>query len=57
MVAFGVLLGSYFHNFWSGWHVALWGFFGITAFLTTIWGLQSILVLNPKPEKREGVTT
>ena len=46
MVAFGILMGSYFHEFWQQWHVALWAIFGITALVTTIWGLQTMFSLK-----------
>ena len=47
MVAFGILMGSYFHEFWQQWHVALWAIFGITALVTTVWGFQTMFSLNP----------
>ena len=47
MVAFGILIGSAFHEFWLNWHVALWIVFAVTALATTIWGFRSILTLEP----------
>ena len=46
MVAFGILMGSYFHEFWQQWHLALWAVFGITALVTTIWGFQAMFSPN-----------
>ena len=42
MISFGVLLGTYFHDFWLPWQAALWALFGVTALVTTVWGLQSM---------------
>ena len=47
MMAFGILMGSYFHEFWQNWHVALWTIFAVTAVVTTVWGFQAICASNP----------
>lgn len=42
MISFGVLIGMYFHEFWAPWEAALWTLFGVTALVTTVWGIQSL---------------
>lgn len=46
MIAFGILMGSYFHEFWQPWHMALWAIFAITALMATIWGFQEMFTVN-----------
>ncbi len=42
MVAFGILIGSAFPEFWRPLHTALWIVFGITAAISALWGLQAM---------------
>ena len=46
MIAFGILMGSYFHEFWQDWHAALWVIFGVTVLASTVWGFQAMFALN-----------
>ncbi len=38
MVAFGILLGSYFHEYWEQRYLTLWATFAVTALVTINWG-------------------
>ena len=46
MISFGILVGSYLHEFWQNWYLALWVFFGVTAFVSAIWGFQAMFGTN-----------
>ena len=55
MIAFGILVGSAFHEFWQRWYFALWVFFAATALAATAWGLRSLLTLEPERRREEPV--
>jgi hypothetical protein len=42
MISFGVLIGTYFHDFWLPWQGALWALFAVTAVVTAVWGIQAL---------------
>lgn len=48
MISFGVLIGAYFRDFVLPWETALWVVFGLTALVTTVWGVQSLFFAESK---------
>jgi len=42
MIAFGILMGSYFPDFFRPWQIALWAIFGVTAAILSVWGFQAM---------------
>ena len=48
MIAFGILVGSYFHEFWQSWTVALWAVFIAGSAISTLWGVRDLFGDEPQ---------
>jgi hypothetical protein len=48
MLAFGILLGVMFTEFFRPWQGVLWGVFGVSALITAVWGFQAMADASQK---------
>ena len=42
MIAFGILLGVMFTEFFQPWQSMLWGVCAVTAVISSVWGFQAL---------------